>query len=194
MHRYAVFMLLLLTGCMSLGSDTHHIYVLADNTATVLPAHTPVPLSLRIETTRSTSYDDNRDLVFARTPDTRGHYQYAQWSELPSTRMSSLIFNRIVNNDLYRTVLNAAGEGYADRHLATELLACYHDTAQPPGQAVIRLRAELYDHQQLIARRTFTRHAPVKQFDGAGAATAFNQAESGLLDDLAQWLMTVDRH
>lgn len=190
MNHYTLWLIVLLSGCMSLGQDAHRIYLLNDRMATPVPAHTALPYTLRIESTRSTSYDDNMDLVFSRTPDTRGHYAYAQWSERPSTRMSTLLFNRITSANIYHTVLSSTDEGSSDDQLSTDLLACYHDAAHSPGQAVITLRAGLYSHHELMARRIFTQRVALKQFNAAGAAAAFNQAESQLLDEMVAWLMS----
>ncbi|MDA8226072.1 MAG: ABC-type transport auxiliary lipoprotein family protein [Betaproteobacteria bacterium] len=184
---------LLLAACASLGDGVHQVYVLEDRMPGVLAPHATRPEVLRVQATRSNSYDDNPDLVFSRAPGVRGHYRYAQWSELPSTRMSDLLFARLAASQLYATVLDGSGDGSAQRRLTTTLLAFYHDARAQPGQAVIRVRAELYDvaSHRLLARAEFTQTAPLARYDAAGAAAAFDRAESGLLDQLERWLAGV---
>jgi cholesterol transport system auxiliary component len=188
-----IVLLSLLSGCMSLMGTgaARHVYVLNDKPTNTLPAHKLQPHVLMVESTYSTSYDDSIHLVYSHRPNTRGRYQYAQWSELPSSRMTELLFSRLSEADIYRTVLNARSDADADRSLSTELLDCYHDAASSPGEAVIRLRAELYNRHthQLIARKMFTVRAALGQYDAADAATAFNQAEQQLLNEISEWLM-----
>lgn len=184
----------LLSACFSFGGSngtSHQVYVLHDAATFILPAHAIQPHVLVIDPTYSNSYDDDIHLVYSRQDDTRGHYQYAEWSELPSSRMSELIFNRLSQSGIYHIVLNARNDADADRSLSTELLDCYHDAHQNPGSAIIRLRADLYNQNthQLIARKIFTARAPVAQYTSAGAAMAFNQAEAHLLDALSEWLI-----
>ncbi len=182
----------LLSGCMSLTGTgaVRHVYVLNDKSAAGLPTHNKQPHVLMVESTYSTSYDDSIHLVYSHRPNTRGRYQYAQWSELPSSRMTELLFSRLSEANIYHTVLNTRSDADADRSLSTELLDCYHDAASAPGEAVIRLRAELYNTHthQLIGRKVFTVRAALDQYDAAGAAAAFNQAERQLLDEISEWL------
>ncbi|MDA8327843.1 MAG: ABC-type transport auxiliary lipoprotein family protein [Betaproteobacteria bacterium] len=188
-----IVLLSLLSGCMSLTGTgaARHVYVLNDKPAARLPAHNKQPQVLMVESTYSTSYDDSIHLVYSRRPNTRGRYQYAQWSELPSSRMTELLFSRLSEASIYRTVLNARSDADADHTLSTELLDCYHDAARSPGEAVIRLRAELYNQHthRLIARKVFTVRASLSQYDAASAAAAFNQAEQQLLNEISEWLM-----
>lgn len=188
----------LLGGCVNLGTDSKGassvIYVLAD-----MPAATPrpgpaLPYTLLIEPTHTSAYDNNIALVYSRTPDTRGHYKYARWSERPSVRLSELLFDRLSSANLYATVADSNSDVIADRRLATELVSFYHDASTDPGHVHVALRAELFDipHRRLISRHLFEEDIPVKSYNAAGAAAAFNLATQALLNDIVTWLSTAD--
>lgn len=190
-RRILWFVLPLLTACAGSGDEVQHVYVLEDVAPQAVVVQAPRPGVLRVEPTRSGSYDDRGTLVFSRAPGTRGHYAYSLWSELPSQRMGELLFERLVHDKLYSTVLDEEAAGNADQRLVTTLLAFYHDARHPPGEAVIRLRAELYGRGgfRLLARKEFDVRVPLAHYDGAAAAAAFSRAESRLLDQVERWLV-----
>ncbi|MDR3391424.1 MAG: ABC-type transport auxiliary lipoprotein family protein [Sulfuriferula sp.] len=183
----------LLSGCVNLGDDhqnaTSTTYVLTDTTAA--PATGPViPHTLLVEDTHANTYDNNEALVFSHEPNTRGRYRYARWSELPSTRFSELLFNRLATANVYATVVGPSSDVIADRRLSTELLSFYHDTTTNPGVVHVAIRAELFDaqHHRLMARRVFEQTVPVTSYNAAGAAAAFNLATQTLLNDISTWI------
>lgn len=187
-------LLVLLAGCVNLGDNSsghqRQTFVLED-----LPGKQPVipvvqPYTLLVENTRSSSFDNNESLVFSRAPHTRGRYQYAHWSELPSVRWSELLFARLSSSSLYKTVVDANSDVKADRYLSTELLSFYDDATTQPGFVRVELRAQLIDSKQhrLIGRRVFVQNVPLTSFNAAGAAAAFNAAAHGILNDLTAWL------
>ena len=188
----------LLSGCINLGysakDPSRETYVLRDLPASKITVQTSLPHTLLVESTRSNSFDNNQALVFSHAPNTRGHYQYAHWGALPSVSFGELLYNRLANANLYATVVNADSDASADRHLATELLSFYHDASSNPGQVRVVLRAELFDtiHHRLIARRVFEEDVPLRSFDAAGAAAAFNVATGAILNDLTTWLATAE--
>ncbi len=196
MFKKALIPLLIVSlgGCVNLGLNSgehqRQTFVLED-----LPGSRPVvavtqPYTLLVENTRSSSFDNNDSLVFSRTPHTRGRYQYAHWSELPSVRWSELLFARLANSSLYTTVVDANSDVRADRYLSTELLAFYDDASSNPGFVHVELRAQLIDSKQhrLIARRVFVQNAALTSFNATGAAAAFNVAAHDILNDLTAWL------
>lgn len=191
------FCISLLSGCINLGDNPKAlpsmIYVLADAHATQ-PGAPVIAHTLLVEDTHANVYDDNEALVFSRVPNTRARYKFARWSERPSTRLSGLLFNRLADAKLYAGVVAVGSDVIADRRLATELLAFYHDATTSPGHVHVALRAELFDttHHRLIARRLFEQDVPVASYDAAGAAAAFNIATQALLNDISAWLSATD--
>ena len=199
MYKKLLFALIisLLGGCISLGGDQKNanaIYVLADASALPLNAQPALTHTLLIEATRGNEFDNHEALVFSRAPHTRGRYKFAHWSELPSTRFSELLFNRLSTANVYTTVANASSDVIPDRRLVTELLAFYHDASTNPGHVHMVVRAELYDsqHHRLIARRVFEQNTPLASYDAEGAAAAFNLATQHILTDISAWLQASD--
>jgi cholesterol transport system auxiliary component len=185
-----------LTGCVSLGdaSDTPAAvyYVLNDAApavaaAAVQPSATAIPL--RVLDTASGSFYATDRLVFSRGADTRGHYQFARWTERPGRRFADLMRARLDRQGIWKV---SAGDGYvgADWLLDTELIEFYHDAVSNPGQVRLVLRADLIDTRQrtLLGRRVFEQQVALASYDAAGAAQASSQAVGRALDDLTAWL------
>jgi cholesterol transport system auxiliary component len=187
----------LLGGCVSLGnsSDTPAAvyYVLND----VAPAAAPLPPavdtapSLRVLDTTTGSFYDTDQLVFSRSADTRGLYQFARWTERPGKRFAELMRTRLERQGGW----NVASGSYvrADWLLDTELVEFYHDAASDPGQVRLVLRANLIDIKQrkLLGQRVFEQQVPLANYDAAAAAQASSQAVGRVLDDLTGWLATL---
>jgi cholesterol transport system auxiliary component len=184
----------LLGGCVSLGnsSDTPAAvyYVLNDAapTAAPLPPAADTAPSLRVMDTTVGSFYDTDQLVFSRGADTRGHYQFARWTESPGKRFTELMRSRLERQGGW----NVSSDSYvrADWLLDTELVELYHDAASEPGQARLVIRASLIDIKQrkLLGQRVFQLQAPLASYDAAGAAQASSQAVGRALDDLTAWL------
>lgn len=194
---------LALAGCINLGGQRNTPavvnYVLNDTApgdAGPLRAKVPhggmepVPTLLVPDTTAASFYDTDK-LVFSRSADTRGHYQFARWTERPGKRFADLMRARLGQQRAWR--VSAAG-GYVsgDALLDTELVEFYHDAASNPGQIRLMLRAELIDlkKRSLLGRQVFGQTVPLTSYDAAGAAMASNLAVSRALDDLGVWLAT----
>lgn len=185
---------LLLGGCINVGgrsaSPTVVYHVLKDPA----PAAAAAPLregaaTLLVLDTTTGSFYDTEQLVFSRTPGTRGQYQFARWTERPGKRFADLMRARLDRVGSYQV---AAAGGYVrgDLLLDTELVEFYHDAANAPGHLRLVLRAELVDLRQrrLVERRVFVQQVPLASYDAAGAAQAANQAVGRALDELTEWL------
>lgn len=190
-------MVLLLSGCLGLGKNTPAVihYVLEDlsvGTEKVAPAD---PRSLLILDTTATGYYDHESLVYSRAPGTRGQYQYARWTERPGKRFSDLLQKRLATQSGFASVSIAGGQVRGDLVLDTELSEFYHEAEASPGSVHVQLRAELIDlkSRKLLGRQWFERRVPVASYDAAGAAKGFNQATTGVLDDVVAWLATLPK-
>ncbi len=162
-----------LAGCAVMGErQPHRYYLLEPRPAAVMPrsgAISPAP-------TTAASFYDTQDIVFSRSPGTRGYYQFSHWTERPQ---------RVIQGELAARYLPGQG-GYI---LATHLVEIYHDAAAAPGAARITVTAELIEstHRTPVARRTFTREAPAAAYDAAGAVAGFDAATGSVLDDIVEW-------
>lgn len=136
------------------------------------------------------------NMAFSKGTNSRGYYQYAQWTDRPANRMGLLVRGRLRQTCLYRQVA-LTGEGLTgDYQLSLRLTDLYHDASDNPGQAVIELDAQLIrrDSARLQAQKTFRATAPATGFDAKGASAGFDQAVARLLDELTAWLAQQPRN
>lgn len=188
--------LVFLSGCVSFGEkgSTASVvnYVLSDSQTAGQPVPVPIdaPSLLVLDTVAAGLYDSDQ-LVFSRSPGTRGQYQYARWTELPGKRFADLMRARLGQKSGWRV---SAAEGYVhgDLLLVTHLVDFYHDAASEPGEVRFELRAELVDlkRRAVLGQRSFEQKVPLSSFDARGAAQASNTAASLILDELTVWLAT----
>ncbi len=77
-----------------------------------------------------------------------------------------------------------------DFQLNTRLVDFYHDSATPPGVALMILEAELLRRAdaRLLERRIFIAQEPVQSYDAAGATDALGRAANRVMDELTLWL------
>ena len=148
------------------------------------------PTLVVLDTTTSGFYNSDH-LVFGRSADTRGQYQFARWTERPGKRFADLMRARLDRVGAYH-VATPGGYVRGDLLLDTELVEFYHDASSEPGQMRLVLRADLIDLKQrtLVGRRVFEQQVALTSFDAAGAAQAANRATSQVLDALTTWLAT----
>lgn len=196
MKNWVLVFALMLSGCLGLGKETPAVvnYVLQDlrvGTEQVAPDSR----SLLVLDTSATGFYDNENLVYSRAPGTRGQYQYARWTERPGKRFSDLLQKRLATQSGFASVTTAGGQVRGDLLLDTELSEFYHEAATSPGTVRVQLRAELIDlkTRKLLSRQWFERSVPIASFDAVGAAAGFNQATTGVLDDVVTWLATVPK-
>jgi cholesterol transport system auxiliary component len=186
-----------LTGCLNLGDASQApavvYYVLTDAApAAVAPPSPATAPTLRVLDTSTINFYDTDQLVFSRSPDTRGLYQFARWTERPSKRFAELMRARLDHQGVWNV---SASGGYVrdDLLLDTRLVEFYHDAVSNPGQVRLVLRADLIDTRQrkLLGHRVFEQQVPLTSYDAAGAAQASSLAVSRVLDDLTAWLASL---
>lgn len=191
-----VALLAALSGCVNVGGPSNApavvYYVLTDVAppAAVAPLVPPADLPvLRVLDTTAGSFYDTDQLIYSRSADTRGQYQFARWTERPGKRLADLMRTRIERQGVWQ-VSATGGFARGDVLLDTELVEFYHDATSRPGQLRLVLRAELVSlkHRTLLGRRVFEQQVPLTSYDAAGAAQASSQAVSRVLDDLTAWL------
>ena len=198
MKRVLPFLVLALAGCVNLGEgrDTPAIthYVLEDARAEPVGKASAIDTrTLLVLDTVTTPFYDTGNLAFSRAPGTRGHYQFARWTERPGKRFADLLRARLEAQGGFATIVTAGGHVRGELLLDTELAEFYHDAQTAPGSVQVVLRAELVDlkNRSLLGRKQFERRVEAASYDAAGAAESFNQAVSGVIDDLTAWLATV---
>jgi cholesterol transport system auxiliary component len=185
---------LLTAGCISVdvGKDTPQQaqFRIIDGNAAPQPAARSTGRDLVIAPQPSAAVDDSFSLAYSRAPNQRAAYQFATWSERPSTRLSQLLVDRIAVRRAFTSVA-LAGRGVAgDLQLNLSVNDFFHDAASSPGTARVEVSAEMIDRttRKLIARQSFSASAPVAQADSAAAAAALGVASSRVLDQLVAWV------
>jgi cholesterol transport system auxiliary component len=183
----------LAAGCISvdIGKDTAQQaqFRIVDGGATT-PAARTNGRELVIAPQPSAAVDDSFALAFSRAPNQRAAYQFATWSDRPSSRLAQLLVDRLAARRSFASVA-LIGRGVAgDLQLNLAVNDFYHDAASSPGAARVEVSAELIDRaaRKLLARRTFVATAPVTQANAAAAAAALSDASRQVLDQLVDWV------
>ncbi|MBI5331586.1 MAG: membrane integrity-associated transporter subunit PqiC [Betaproteobacteria bacterium] len=164
-------------------------YVLTDPGPVVRSTKSLPGVLLVREMETSDFYQDTR-LAFSREPATRGHYQYAYWTEAPARRLTWLLRQRLESGGGFG-VVDSTGSGIAgDYQLNTRLIDFFHDASVPPGTALVVLEAELVKRAsgRLAARRVFAAQQAAVSHDARGAAEALGRAANRVMDELVVWL------
>lgn len=187
----------LLAGCVNIEVESkgRQSFVLKDGgqSSCSKPAGTA---SLLIDVLTPPVFYNGTNLAFGKDANSRGYYQYAQWTDRPASRISLLVRDRLRQSCLYRQAA-MTGEGLIGEYqLTSRLLELYHDTGSHPGQAVIELDVQLVrrDTGRLLAQKTFRVTAPAASYDAKGAVAGFDRAATQLLDELIAWLAQQPRN
>jgi cholesterol transport system auxiliary component len=193
MIRIAVVAPLLLTGCISVGIGSGDAtlqaqYRLDDLAARPQQRQQPLPRTLVIAAMPSTGIGDTYAMAYSRHPQQRALYQNASWADRPSSRIATLLAQRLDARGIFKSVAELGHGVSGDLVLNLTVNELVHDVAA--GQARIELTAELIDRieRTLIARRRFDASAPVAQESARGAVEALSNAMTQALDELVPWL------
>jgi cholesterol transport system auxiliary component len=182
---------LLLAGCSLPGKpkEASTYFVLTDPGPVLHQVHRHPGVLLLKDMEASVFYQDPR-LTYSRAPGTRGHYQFAYWSDKPTERLSWLLRQRLEAAGAFAGVAPLGSSVLGELQLNTRLVDFYHDSATPPGVGLLILDAELVQRQQarLIEHRVFIAQVPVQSYDAEGAAAALGLAANQVIDDMVAWV------
>lgn len=154
------------------------------------PAGRTIGRDLLVNPIAGSSIDDSFSLAFSRSPQQRAAYQFASWSERPSSRLATLAVERLAARRVFNSV-TVLGRGVAgDLQLNLLVNDFYHDASSSPGTARVGITAELIDRnsRRLLARQRFEATAAVEQANAASAAAALSRASTLALDALVAWV------
>ncbi len=175
MNRAAIlFAAALLAACAPQGPREPERYFLL-----AAPPGATADIAVELPPTSVSSFYDTQEIVYSRAPGTRGYYQFNRWTERPQRAIHGQLESRFADANAPRRFI-----------LTTHLDELYHDAAQRPGTARIRLTAQLADTatRSVIARRVFTAEAPAASYDAPGAVHGFDRALGTLLDEIVGWV------
>ncbi len=143
------------------------------------PAGARATTTVALPPTSAASFYDTQEMVYSRQPGTRAFYQFNHWTERPA---------RAVHGQLASRFAEPSGGG-SRLVLRTHLEEIYHDAAESPGAARIKLTAQLVDPSgSTVAQRVFIASAPAASYDAPGAVRGFDRALGQLLDDMVRWV------
>ncbi len=182
---------LLLSACVRLpGQGQAVTYHVLTDPGPVVPSLAPQAGTLLVREMDAPAFYQDPRLVFSRTAGTRTHYAYARWSEAPARRLTWLLSQRLEAARAFGTIAPLGGGVQGEYQLNTRLVDLYHDSASPPGIALLVLEAELVRRSdaRLLGRRMFVAQEPVSTFDAGGAADAMGRAANRVIDDLIVWM------
>lgn len=184
----------LLAGCVTVevGNQTQlqSQYQLVDTKSPTAATARRIGRELLISPLPGNSLDDSFALTYSRAPQQRAAYQFATWTDRPSTRMAELLVQRLAASGGFSSV-SLSGRGVGGE-LQLNLLVndFYHDASSSPGTARVDVSAELVDRasRKLIARSRFTATSPLEQGNAPSAVQALSRATSDVLDQLVRWI------
>lgn len=183
--------LALLAGCMEIPEvPPREYYVLEDLAAASAAKTGGAGRVLLVSPASASPFYDTQSLVFSRAPGQRGYYQFAAWTERPGRRLSELLARRIEAAGAFRSVAATTAGVRGDAVLNTRLEEFYHDVTGKPGSVRIEVTAELveFSGRTVVARRRFIQSAPATGENAQAAVSAFSQATTALLDEMAAWV------
>lgn len=129
-------------------------------------------------------------LAYSREPGTRGHYEYALWSEPIGQRLIWLLRQRIEAFGAFDNVASLGSGVLGEYQLNTRLVDFFHEAATPPGVVLLVVEAELIRREsaQLVGHRLFVSQIPVERHDAGAAADAMGLAANRVIDEMILWL------
>ncbi len=199
MRRFVTIVLLLaLAGCSLPGAREQAIryFVLEVSSppavVTAVASEAPRPVLL-LRDAEAGVFVQSLRLIYSRTPGTQAYYQYAFWTEPPPKRLQMLLRQRLLASGLYGGVVPLGAGVQGDYQLNFRLLDFFHNAATTPGQAEVKLEADLVERGsgRLLAQRTFAVQAVLPSQDAAAAAAGLGRASGEVIEAMMVWLNAV---
>jgi cholesterol transport system auxiliary component len=181
-----------MAGCFSIGLGGEGTalaqYRLEDLAPKQQPRATPIDRRLLISTLPSESVGDTYSMAYTKAPQQRQFYQFASWTDRPSSRVVQLLSERLEARAMFESVSRLGAGIGGGLILNIGVNEFVHDV--PAGSARVEVTAELIQRRgrELIERKRFTASAPVAQENAPSAVAAMSQALTTLLNELVPWL------
>jgi ABC-type uncharacterized transport system auxiliary subunit len=127
-------------------------------------------------------------VAYSRAAQQRSFYQYASWTDRPSTRFARLLIDRIEARGMFTSVAALGSSVGGDLLLNVLILEIIHDVAAGTGR--VEVQAELIQRRgrRLVVRQRFTASVPADQENAPAAVAAMSQAATRILDEILPWL------
>jgi cholesterol transport system auxiliary component len=182
----------LTAACISLGlggeGSPQAQYRLEDLSPKIQARATPIDRRLLLSSIPSEAIGDTHSMAYSRAEQQRQFYQFASWTDRPSTRILQLLTDRIESRAMFESVSRLGGGIGGGLILNVGVNEFIHDVRT--GTARVEITAELIERRgrNLVDRKRFTVSAPVAAENAPSAVAAFSRALTTLLDELVPWL------
>jgi cholesterol transport system auxiliary component len=181
-----------LTGCVNLsfGEDgkAQAQYVLSDATPKAERRSAPIQRRLLVAPVTASSTGETFAIAYSRAEHQRAYYQFASWSDRPTSRFAYLLVDRIEARGMFSSVAVLGNSVGGDLLLNVSVLDLVHDVQAAAGR--IEVQAELIERRgrRLVERRRFSASAPVAQENSQAATVALSRAATTVIDQIVPWL------
>lgn len=181
-----------MAGCFSIGLGGEGTalaqYRLEDLAPKLQPRVTPIDRRLLLSTLPSETIGDTYSMAYTMAAQQRQFYQFASWTDRPSTRVVQLLTERIEARRIFESVARLGSGVGGGLILNVGVNEVVHDVGS--GTARVEVTAELIERRgrNLVERKRFTASSPVTQENAPGAVAALSRALTTLLDELVPWL------
>jgi ABC-type uncharacterized transport system auxiliary subunit len=196
MTRALLFVVFLLGGCGSLlpERNAQSYFRFDDGAAKQAPRPQPMALSVVIAPISSNAVGNAYGMLYSRSNGERAFYQYNEWTDRPTLRITQLLIERLEARRVFASVAQL-GSGVAGQVLVNVVVDdVVHDlTSGGAGVGRIAVVVEVVDRKvrRMLGRRTFVESAPAQAANAAGAAAAINRAVTMFLDEASGWIESV---
>lgn len=135
---------------------------------------------------------DGKHLVICKSRSERGMYQFALWTESPTTQFADFLRDRLRATGKFSGVDGIHVGTRGDYRIDLEIAEFCHDTQKIPGVARMEVRVQLIDliNRETVAWKSISRSVEVAQYDAEGAVAALTAVNQLVLDDLSNWLVS----
>ena len=162
-------------------------YLLAD--LAPKPERRAAPIARRLLITPVPSaIGETFSIAYSRAAQQRSFYQFATWTDRPSTRIVRMLVDRIEARGMFTSVALLGNSVGGDLLLNITVVDVIHDVTTATGR--IEIQAELIERRgrRLVARQRFSAGAPVAQENAPAAVAALSRAITTIIDELVPWL------
>jgi len=190
-HFFAVFVLLLLSGCINLAPvkvESQKIYVL-EARPEVHASKTKRDLVLAVNLPRALPGFDTPKMVYMQQAHELDYFVSSRWADNPARMLEPLLVQAIEQTGSFRGVVKVAGAVPADIRLDTELIRLQQDFEMQPSRIRLTLRVQLVDvkGQRVLAVREFEEVENSATEDAYGGVSAANRALQRVLVKVAEF-------
>lgn len=188
-------LLFTLTSCsfgLDFSATEQTYYTIVEKPAKPVPSAEQFAMDVIIQETRSSAFLSGRKIVFGETPQTRGYYQFAAWTEPLPSRFSALLTQSLRASRLFRSVAKSTSAARGDIEILTELVDAYHASGSSPGSVHFELEVDILESRtgNILGHNRFVKDVPVPSYDAAGAVAGISEAAYNSIDEIIAWTKT----